>query len=262
MSTYAVRIGRVPVAIPVAIGVAWATALAAEASGTAEALHHDGLIQSPPGALPGWAALALFIGSWQVMTAAMMLPSSLPLVRLFWATTRSQPRAHATLGVFLGGYALVWGVFGLAAFAGDGVLHRLVDAVAALEQRPWLVAGGVLVTAGAFQFTRLKEKCLDSCRHPAAYLLQHYRRGRRAAFAMGVGHGAFCLGCCWALMLLMFAAGFANLIWMAALAALTAYEKIGRHGKGVARAAGVALVAWGIVVLAQPAWLPDVLRGF
>ena len=258
MSTYAPPARRLPLAIPAAIALAWATALAAEVSGTAEGLHHDGLIE---GGLPGWAALAPFAASWQVMTAAMMLPSSLPLVRLFWATIRRQERAHRTIAVFLGGYAFVWSAFGLAAFLGDGVLHRLVDAAPALEERPWLIPGAVLVAAGGFQFTKLKEKCLDSCRHPGAYLLQHYRRGRRAAFSLGVGHGVFCLGCCWALMLLMFAAGFANLIWMAALAALTAYEKIGRHGKAVARGAGVALVAWGVLVLAQPAWLPELLRG-
>ena len=258
MSTYALPSRRLPLAIPAAIALAWATALAAEASGAAQAFHHDGLIE---GGLPAWAALGLFVASWQVMTAAMMLPSSVPLVRLFWATTRGQAGAPRTLAVFLGGYALVWSIFGLAAFAGDGVLHRLVDSVAALEERPWLVSGAVLVTAGAFQFTRLKEKCLDSCRHPGAYLLQHYRRRRRAAFAMGVGHGVFCLGCCWALMLLMFAAGFANLVWMAALAAVMIYEKVGRHGRTLSPVVGVVLLAWGVLVLAQPAWLPDLLRG-
>ena len=246
---------RIPLAVPAAIALAWAVAIAAEASGTASALHHDGLLE---GGLPRWAALALFLLSWQLMTAAMMLPSSLPLVRLFWATS-GRREALASL---LGGYAVVWSIFGLVAFAGDGFLHALMHAVPALEERPWLIGGGVLVLAGAFQFTKLKEACLEQCRHPGVFLMRRYRRGSGAAFRLGRDHGVFCLGCCWALMLLMFAAGFANLAWMAVLAALTAYEKIGRHGKSAARVAGIVLLAWGALVFTQPVWLPEMLRGF
>ena len=246
---------RLPVAVPAAIALAWAVAVAAEASGAASALHHDGLLEGGP---PGWAALALFLVSWQVMTAAMMLPSSVPLIRLFWATSQRR----AALAAFLGGYAVVWSIFGLVAFAGDGFLHVLVRAAPVLEERPWLIGGGVLVLAGAFQFTKLKEACLDQCRHPGVFLMRRYRRGAGVAFRLGREHGVFCLGCCWALMLLMFAAGFANLAWMAALATLTAYEKAGRNGPLVARVAGVVLLVWGVLVLTQPAWLPEMLRGF
>lgn len=235
---------RVPLAVPAAIALAWAVAVAAEASGTASALHHDSLFEQ---GLPHWVGVLLFLGSLQLMTAAMMLPSSLPLVRLFWAASRQR----VALAAFLGGYAVVWSLFGLAAFAGDGLLHELVHALPALEQRPWLIIGGVLATAGVFQFTPLKDACLDACRHPGMFLMRHYRQGNGAAFRLGRDHGVFCLGCCWALMLLMFAAGFANLAWMAALATLTAYEKIGRNGPLVARAAGVVLLAGGALVLAH-----------
>jgi predicted metal-binding membrane protein len=235
---------RIPVAVPAAIVLAWAVAIAAEAGGAAGALHHDRLLEGGP---PRWGALVLFLLSWQLMTAAMMLPSSLPLVRLFWATAQRRD----ALAAFLGGYALVWGVFGLAAFAGDALLHEALRAVPALETRPWLIGGGVLILAGAFQFTALKEACLDQCRHPGVFLMRRYRRGTGAAFRLGREHGVFCLGCCWALMLLMFAAGFANLAWMAALATLTAYEKIGRSGPLVARVAGVLLLAGGALVLAH-----------
>lgn len=245
---------RIPIAVPAAIALAWAVALAAETSGTASALHHDRLFE---GGLPHWAALVLFLASWQLMTAAMMLPSSMPLVRLFWAASGRRE----ALAAFLGGYALVWSVFGLLAFAGDGVLHALVDALPALEERPWLIAGSVLVTAGAFQFTKLKDACLEQCRHPGMFMLREYRRGTGAAFRLGRDHGVFCLGCCWALMLVMFAAGFANLVWMAVLAAVTAYEKAGRHGRTLTPGIGVALVAWGAVVLVHPAWLPAALGG-
>jgi predicted metal-binding membrane protein len=245
---------RIPLAVPVTIAFAWAVALAAQASGAASALHHDGLIEGGP---PRWAALILFLLTWQLMTAAMMVPSSLPLVRLFWAASQRRE----ALAAFLGGYILVWSVFGLAAFAGDGVVHELVRALPWLEQRPWLIAGGVLVTAGAFQFTALKDACLDECRHPAFFLTRNYRRGTGAAFRLGRDHGIFCLGCCWALMLVMFAAGFANLAWMAVLAAVTAYEKIGRPGRALTPVLGIALAGWGAVVLAHPAWLPSALGG-
>ena len=245
---------RIPLAVPAAIAAAWAVALAAEAGGAAGALHHDGLIE---GGLPAWAALGLFLLSWQLMTAAMMLPSSVPLVRLFWATSQRR----AALAAFLGGYGVVWGLFGAAAFAGDALLHSVVHALPALEQRPWLIGGSVLVVAGAFQFSSLKDACLDECRHPGVFLMRRYQRGVRAAFGLGRAHGVFCLGCCWALMLVMFAAGFANLAWMAVLAAVTAYEKIGRHGRRLTPVLGVALAGWGAVVLAHPGWLPTSLGG-
>ena len=244
MSAVAAQPRRIPLAVPAAIAFAWIVAVVAQLSGSASAVHHDGLLE---GGLPAWAALALFVGTWQLMTAAMMLPSSLPIVRLFWATSGRR----GALAAFLAGYALVWSAFGLAAFAGDALLHELVLALPALEERPWLIGGGVLVLAGAFQFTRLKEACLDQCRHPGVFLMRHYRRGVAAAFRLGRDHGVFCLGCCWALMLVMFAAGFASLIWMAALATLTAYEKVGRRGPLVARAAGVVLLASGAIVLAE-----------
>jgi predicted metal-binding membrane protein len=245
---------RIPLAVPGAIGLAWVVAIAAQASGAAPALHHDGLIE---GGLPHWAALLLFLLSWQLMTAAMMVPSSLPLVRLFWAASGRRE----ALAAFLGGYALVWSFFGLAAYAGDNLVHAVVNRLPALEQRPWLIAGGVLVTAGAFQFTSLKDACLKECRHPAVFLMRNYRRGTGAAYRLGRDHGVFCLGCCWAMMLVMFAAGFANLAWMAVLAAVMAYEKIGRHGRALTPVLGVALMGWGVLVLAHPAWLPSAFGG-
>ena len=245
---------RIPLAVPVAIALAWAVALAAEASGVAHGLHHDGLLEGGP---PVWAALLLFVVSWQLMTVAMMLPSSLPLVRLFWAASRRR----GALAAFLSGYGVVWASFGVAAFAGDALLHQLVHALPALEQRPWLIGGAVLVAAGAFQFTSLKEACLEKCRHPGVFLMSKYRRGAGAAFRLGREHGVFCVGCCWALMLVMFAAGFANLVWMAVLAAVMAYEKIARRGRALTPVLGAALASWGAVVLAHPAWLPSALGG-
>jgi predicted metal-binding membrane protein len=245
--------GHVPLPIIAGIGVAWLYALLAWASGYSELIDHDALfgdhgVHHGADTLPLWALAVLVLGSWQVMTAAMMLPSSVPMVRVFGAVSIRQPRAGAAMAAFLGGYAMVWTGFAAAALAGDALLHQLFDAVPALETRPGFVTAAVLALAGAFQFTTLKDKCLDACRHPAAFLLPRYRRGASAAFALGRSHGLFCLGCCWALMLLMCIAGFADLRFMAGLGALMAYEKIGKHGELVAHFAGAALLISAVVV--------------
>jgi predicted metal-binding membrane protein len=144
-------------------------------------------------------------------------------------------------------------------FADDGGVHQAVDVLPWLATRPWLVGAVTLGLAGAFQFSALKDRCLTECRHPAAYLLRHYRRGPRNTFRLGWGHGLYCLGCCWALMLVMFAVGVSDLRWMAALAGLMAYEKLGRRGPAVAAAAGVAALALAVLVALHPAWVPPVL---
>ena len=249
---------RVPPVVVGAIAVAWALAAGAEISGRGSALHHDALIE---GRMPYALALVLFLVAWQAMVAAMMVPSTLPLVRLFAAASAGQPRSRAALAGFLGGYALVWTAFGWLAFVGDTMVHATVDHTPWLQQHEWLIAGGTLALAGAFQFTALKDRCLDVCRHPGAFLLRHYERGLGGAFRLGRRHGLFCLGCCWALMLLMFAAGVANLWWMAGLTALMVYEKTGRRGRRAVPVAGIALLACAALVLAQPHWLPPILGG-
>jgi len=250
-----VRRSRVPWPIPAAIGAAWLLAVVAQATGKGRLLSHDALVHS---GLPLWSALGLHLVAWQFMVAAMMLPTALPMIRLFANVSRQQERPRAPMWAFLGSYALVWTGFGAVAFLGDTRLHRLVHAVPWLGLHPWVVAGGTLALAGAFQFSSLKDRCLRECRHPAAFLLQHYRRGVASAFRLGRKHGVFCLGCCWALMLVGFAAGVANLWWMAALTAIMAYEKIGRFGDLVVPAIGTGLLFLAGVVFIHPAWLPQV----
>jgi predicted metal-binding membrane protein len=232
------------------IAAAWAVAVTAQATGRGQALHHDALAE---GGLPIWAALGLFLLAWQLMIAAMMLPSSLPLIRLFNRASANQPRPLPAKGAFLGGYALVWTAFGAAAFLGDLAVHRLIERWGWLAARPALVGGTVLLLAGAFQFSTLKDRCLRVCRHPAGYLLQHYQRGTGAAFRLGAGHGVFCVGCCWALMLIAFAAGVANLWWMAALTAVMVFEKTGQGGRRGVRPIGIGLLVLGLLMLAGAA---------
>ena len=159
-----------------AIALAWGVAVVAQATGRGQVLHHDALAE---GGLPTWAALGLFLLAWQLMIAAMMLPSSLPLIRLFSRASANQPRPVPAKAAFLGGYAAVWTAFGAAAFLGDLAVHRLVERCGWLAARPALIGGAVLLLAGAFQFSTLKDRCLQVCRHPAGYLLQHYQRGTR-----------------------------------------------------------------------------------
>ena len=249
---------RVSTIVIVAIVCAWVLVVLAQVTGQAENLHHGALIESH---LPVVVALALFLLAWQVMIAAMMLPSSLPFFRLFATVSAGVPHPCAAFAAFLAGYAMVWTGFGALAFLADIAVHRTVHASPWLSARSWLIAGGVLALAGLFQFTPLKDRCLSKCRHPGAFLLPRYRRGIRSAFALGGGHGLFCLGCCWALMLVMFAVGVASLPWMAALTALMIYEKTGSAGRRAVPVAGLILLAGAALVLAHPPWLPTAALG-
>lgn len=252
------RRARVPAIIPAAIFAAWAIAAYAQRSGSAAFLHHHALIERGP---PLPLALALFVLAWLVMIAAMMLPSTYGLLRIFSIAAAGQPRPGAVVVAMVSGYTLVWSLFGIAAFGFDVALHRSLDRLPWLNARPWLVAGSVLALAGLFQFTPWKDRCLRACRLPANFLLHHYRRGARAAFEIGYRHGLFCVGCCWALMLVAFGAGFASLWWMAALTALMVYEKLAAHGRRAVPLAGTVLVIWSVLVFGHPAWLPHALSG-
>ncbi|HEY6780637.1 MAG TPA: DUF2182 domain-containing protein [Thermoleophilaceae bacterium] len=238
----ATRAGGVPLPVLAAIAVAWAVSIAAEASGVGAHLHHDALLAH--GAPPLIGVLGFLI-AWQLMIAAMMLPSSLPLVGMFAAATAALPDRRRTLAAFLGSYAVVWLAFGALAFAGDAGLHALVNSSAWLREHDWAIGPSALLLAGAFQFSSLKDACLKACRHPASFLHRHYRRGTGGAFALGLRHGAFCVGCCWALMLVMFAAGVASLIWMALLTALMVHEKTRPAGARTVPITGAVLLALG-----------------
>jgi predicted metal-binding membrane protein len=227
-----------------AIGGAWALAILVELSGTAGALHHHALIEHGP---PIVVALPVFLVAWLVMVVAMMLPASLPAIRVFLAAAAARPLVGLSLARFVGFYALVWAAFGATAFLGDAVLHRIVDATPWLQARPWVIEAGVLALAGAYQFVPLKRRALDACRHPGDRHLGSVGSGE-GAIRDGLRHGVDCLASSGALMLLMFAAGIADLWWMAALTAAMAYEAVGRHPRLAASLVGGALIAAAVVV--------------
>jgi predicted metal-binding membrane protein len=240
-----------PRPILVGIAAAWAAAIAAQLAGAAALVHHDSLLAGggPPLVV---AALASLL-AWQVMIAAMMLPSSLPLVGLYARASARAPQRRLAMASFLGGYALVWSAFGLAAFGADAGLHAAVNASPWLSRHDWWIGGSVLALAGAFQFTSLKDACLDKCRHPGQFMMRYYERGPAGGLRLGARHGAFCVGCCWALMLVMFAAGVASLIWMALLTGVMIHEKTRPAGARAVPVTGVALLAGASVVLAYSA---------
>lgn len=237
----------------VVIAAAWAFSAWAEWSGAALALHHHSLYGSVAGGgLPLWAAVLVLAAAWQVMTAAMMLPTSLPMISLYSQTARRAPEWRWSVSLFLFAYFGVWTGFALQATVGDMGLHRLVDSWPWLDAHAQLIPAATLGLAAVWQLTPLKDACLRECRHPAVFLQRYYDRGPRAGLALGLRHGLFCLGCCWALMLVMFAAGVAHLAWMGLLGLVMLVEKVFPGGDRLARPIGVALGCLGIVALVIP----------
>ena len=194
----------------------------------------------------------LYAGGWLLMTTAMMLPTTLPLLHRFERLTSARPDRHRLVLLLIAGYLLVWGAFGIAAHLLDAALHLIVRQSAGLASNGWILGAVVLVTAGGFQFSRLKYRCLDQCRSPLGFIMRHWR-GRRPhwdALLLGAHHGAFCVGCCWAIMLMMFVVGTGNVGWMLALGAIMAVEKNMPWGRRLSHPLGVMLVAWGALVIA------------
>jgi predicted metal-binding membrane protein len=232
------------------VAAAWALMLGLIVLDQADAIEHDAIISGSGTAWP--LAIVVFVVTWQLMTAAMMLPTNLPMIRAFAIPARAQRRPRMTMAAFLAGYFVIWTAFALLALGGDAALHWLVDRWAWLADRPWLISGGILLGAGVFQFSPLKERCLAECRSPVQFLWRHYRPGVANGWWLGLRHGIFCLGCCWALMLLMFAVGVGSLAWMAALTGVMLVEKTSQYGRRLVPIIGVALMAWGTLILLRP----------
>jgi predicted metal-binding membrane protein len=195
--------------------------------------------------------LGWFLGIWVTMMAAMMLPSAAPMTLMFARVSRSSPTS-----VFVAGYLAVWAAYGLAAYGA----YRLVTA-AGTEWLAWdrsgpYLAGGAIAAAGIYQLSRLKEVCLRQCRGPFHFVLHGWREGRLGALRMGAEHGAYCIGCCWGLMLVLFALGVMSLFWMALVAAVVFVEKVLPQGLRLSRVFAVGLVALGIWVAAAPGHVP------
>lgn len=211
-------------------------------------LHHDGAGAGIPVAL----AAAAFTVGWTLMIVAMMLPSSVPLVVTFGALVGRRRQPAVLVALLLLGYLLAWAGFGFAAWTADRVVHAGVEALPWLAARPQLIIGATLLVAGLWQFSPLRDRCLDECRSPLGFVMNRWRgtSERREALLMGIAHGAFCVGCCWSLMLVMFGVGISSLSAMLVLGGLTAIEKNLPQGRRLTRPLGVILVLAAVYVVA------------
>jgi predicted metal-binding membrane protein len=195
---------------------------------------------------------ALIFLMWWIMMIAMMGPSAAPTILLHHGLTPAPDGSGNARNTwaFVAGYLAVWALFSALATALQWSLQPLgLIAPGMMSLRGDWLAGLVLILAGFYQFTPLKHACLRQCQAPAAFLSRHWRPGARGAWAMGLRHGAFCLGCCWALMLLLFVGGVMNLYWIAGLALLVAVEKLALFGRATATVTGAILILSGTAVL-------------
>ena len=190
------------------------------------------------------------IAMWFVMMVAMMIPAAAPTILLFARVHRHSSDTPPPTGAFLAGYLACWLGFSIAAALLEAGLQRggaLVPMVGALRSAQ--AGGAVLIAAGLYQFTPAKDACLAECRSPAGFLARHFRPGAVGAFRLGLIHGAYCVGCCWLLMALLFVAGVMNLALIAALTLLVAAEKLLPYGRMLARFGGVLLIVAGVALL-------------
>jgi predicted metal-binding membrane protein len=202
-------------------------------------------------------AVGWFLGVWIVMMAAMMFPSVSPTVALYARMARRGPRIAPF--VFASGYLATWTTAGLGAYG----LYKLGDALLG-DELAWdgagrLLAGGILMLAAAYELTPMKDVCLGKCRSPLGFLLSAWRSGTWGALNMGARHGAWCVGCCWALMASLFALGVMSLAWMAFIAALIALEKTVPFGRAITYATAALLFVLGLALLLAPDAVPGLM---
>ena len=218
--------------------VAWTSLWLWEGSPYRDFLGHAGGV----GPLPLEATL--FSLGWVLMIVAMMLPSSVPLVLTFRALVGRRRRPAILVLLLLLGYLAIWTAFGLGAWLLDRGIHAAVDAVPWLAQHPQVIIGSTLLVAGLWQFSPIRDRCLDECRSPLGFVMNRWRglAERREALTMGIAHGAFCIGCCWSLMLVMFGVGLGSATAMLLLGGLTAVEKNMPWGRRLTHPLGFVLV--------------------
>lgn len=244
-------------------GLAWAY-LFVEAAGMAAMADMPGMSgrMGTAWTLTEWGYLSVM---WFIMMVAMMVSSALPTILLVARVDRSRRErvtdgmaaGAAVLPVFLTGYLTAWAAYSVVAATVQWGLHGALLVSDAMVSASPILSGTLLIGAGAFQFTPLKDRCVTHCRSPLSFLTGHWREGTAGAFRMGAHHGTYCVGCCWALMALLFVLGVMNLLWVAGLAVLVLAEKTLPAGRWVTRTSGAALLAWGALVLLRS--LPDLL---
>jgi predicted metal-binding membrane protein len=194
-----------------------------------------------------------YVGGWVLMTTAMMLPTTLPLLEAFRRLTQSRQDHWLLMALVIAGYLGAWSVFGLAAHGLDWGVHQLAQRSMWLIFNSWILGAVVFCIAGLFQFSSLKYRCLDKCRAPLGFVMRHWngQSERRHALLLGLDHGVYCVGCCWAMMLLMFVLGTGSVGWMLLLGGVMAAEKNLPFGHRLAAPLGIALLAGAAAIVVQ-----------
>ena len=251
-------------AVIAAAALAWAALALWSASPYARYLQHSAWSDAAWFAdlcttLPSvsWALpTTMHLLAWLLMITGMMLPTTLPLLSSFRRATLARRDAAALHGLVIAGYVLAWMLFGVIAHGLDIAVHRALSSSGWLLVHAWVIGAAVLALAGGFQFTRLKYRCLERCRAPFGFLNARWRglHPKRESLRIGFDHGMFCVGCCWALMLLMFVLGMGNLAWMLAIGVVMAIEKNIAWGRQLSRVLGGALIAAAAVSIATHAF--------
>ena len=201
----------------------------------------------------------LFLAIWIVMMVAMMFPTAAPMILTFHrvqGAKRRRGEAFVSTWVFVGAYILIWTLAGIAAYLGAAGAEALAERVGLSTPIIARIGGVILLLAGIYQFSPLKDVCLAKCRTPMTFIMTSWRDGTGGAIRMGIAHGIYCLGCCWLLFLILFPLGIMNVAAMALVTLLIFTEKTLPTGRSIARVAGVALAVYGITVLAVPEVLP------
>ncbi|HXP29882.1 MAG TPA: DUF2182 domain-containing protein [Stellaceae bacterium] len=201
----------------------------------------------------GAPQLILNATMWVMMMLGMMLPSAAPLILLFAAVERRQPAGPSLYrtAVFTAGYLLVWSGFAVAATTAQAFLAKMSLLANDMSISNALLGGILFVAAGIYEWSPLKRRCLTHCQSPMAFLLGRWQPGALGALLMGVEHGVYCLGCCWVLMLLLFAVGVMNLLWVAALTVLVLLQKLAPGGMISAAATGAVMALFGLFLIGQ-----------
>jgi predicted metal-binding membrane protein len=274
-SRLAKRFGAVPLGLLVSLAVltvaAWALTLwqtftmdmpmgLAVRGAMADMEGMEGMAMSGMAA-DGWSieGAAVFLAVWTVMMAAMMLPAAGPMIFTF-AAAQARRERHVAIPtwIFVAGYILVWAAAGILVYLAVGIGSDLATSLDPPARASWapLALGATLIAAGLYQFTRLKRVCLTHCRSPLAFVAQHWRDGRTGALTMGIRHGLYCFGCCWALFAVLVATGVMSLAWMLLLTLVVFLEKLLPQARRFEAGIGIVLVVLGIAVASGAAGMP------